>query len=372
MAARQWERIVRVLAGFLAASVLLVLVSHLILARRFNTEHLQQQLEAGIRRKTDSLYTIRIGSSRLSLLGRSWLVSGFELFPDTAMFTRRGKAGPVPSSRYVLHAASFRATGIGLLHFLRKRISLDSANIDSLNVRISIDNTKPSEPPDTVRLPHQSFQDVRRFLVGRLRIEHSDLQFSERDADGTRFGTLRFAELSALLTNVTNDPGLMTPATPCEIDFRALLGGAGPLVLRMKYDLSAPSLNLTYQGSIGHMDARAFNSMLVSYKGYRIRSGELDSVDFQVDVRADTARGSLTLLYHDLEVETLDKSSRGRDLKDVLQTFFFNTFKLKSKNPSHDEPARVASLWHPRTPQTPLLRFIWQTVRDGVFKTIGI
>src|SRR5712691_9269977 len=51
--------------------LLLALAAQLMLARRFNTAQVQQRLSATVARESDSLYLVRIGSSHLSLLGRS-------------------------------------------------------------------------------------------------------------------------------------------------------------------------------------------------------------------------------------------------------------------------------------------------------------
>jgi len=360
--------------AILAGIALVVLAAHLLLAWRLDTAHLRRRLEAAVAAGTDSLYLVRIGSSHFSLLGRSFRITGFELYPDTAAFRRRAKAGLElePHTRYVVRAASLRADGIGLWGFFRRQISINSAAVDSLQMEILVDRTKALGPQTAVKLPHQSLQAGKPFRLGRLRIEHSELRFSERAIDGSRFGTIPFTELNAVISNVSNDPLRMSAATPCEIDVRALFAGAAPLRVRFEYDLAAPQLNLTYRGSIGPMSVKALNKFLVSMEGVRIRDGQLDSADFKVEVRDDVARGQLLLLYHDLEIETLDKITRDRDLSDALNTFIFNHFKLDTHNPHSGKPPLLAPLLHRRLPETPLFKFIWLTLRDGVFQTLGL
>lgn len=360
--------------AILAGIALVVLAAHLLLAWRLDTKHLRRRLETAVAAGTDSLYLVRIGSSHFSLLGRSFRITGLELYPDTAAFRRRAKAGPElePHTRYVFSAASFRAEGIGLWRFFRRQISVSSATIDSLHLEILVDRTKALGPQTPVKLPHQSLQTGKPLHIEQLRLEHSEILFSERAIDGSRFGTIPFTELEAVITNFSNDPLLMSRAKACEIDVRGRFAGAAPLLVRFEYDLSAPRLNLAYRGSIGRMSAKALNPFLVSMEGVRIRDGQLDSAAFQVDVRDDVARGQLLLLYHDLEIETLDKVTRDRDLSDALNTFIFNHFKLDTHNPHEGKPPLLAPLQHRRLPETPLFKFIWLTLRDGVFQTLGL
>jgi len=358
----------------LAGIALVLLVAHLLLAWRLDTSHLRRRLEAAVAAGTDSLYLVRIGSSHFSLLGRSFRITGFELYPDTAAFRRRARAGLElePHTRYVVRAASLRADGIGLWRFFRRQISVSSAAVDSLQMEILVDRTKALGPQTPVKLPHQSLQTGKPLRIDQLRIEHSEIRFSERAIDGSIFGTIPFTELSAVISNVSGGPPWLSPDRLCEIDVRALFAGAAPLRVRFEYDFAAPQLNLSYRGSIGPMSIKELNKFLVSMEGVRIRDGQLDSVDFKVDVKEDVARGSLLVLYHDLEIETLDKVTRDRSLKDALNTFIFNHFKLETHNPHSGKPPLVAPLMHRRRPETPLFKFIWLTLRDGVFQTLGL
>src|SRR5262249_15112708 len=153
---------------------------------------------------------------------------------------------------------------------------------------------------------------------------------------------------------ISNDPLRMSRASACEIDVRARFANAAPLLVRFEYDLTGKALNLSYRGRFGPMAAQALNPFLVDLEGVRVRDGQLESADFNVDVRDDTARGSLKLLYHDLAIETLDKVSHHRSLSDRLHTFIFNNFKLNTDNPSSDKPVVVTPLNHPRPVETPL------------------
>jgi uncharacterized protein DUF748 len=367
------RRTARILTAVLVGVVLLILISHLVLVWRFDTSHMQQRLEAMVAERSDSLYRVRIGRSHFSLLGRSFQLADLELFPDTAAITRRDKAGgAVPHTRYLVTAASLRVEGLALWRLFRGQLSAPSADVDSLRLEIRVDRTLPRSPDTPARLPHQVLQESPPLHIDQLRVAHSQIHFMERAIDGSRFATLPFTELEAVITNVTADPFRMSPAHPCEINVRARFAGASPMLVRLEYDLSAKRLNLAYHVSFGRMNASALNQFLVDLEGVRIREGQLDSAVLKADVRDDLARGDLLLLYHDLEVETLDKISRDRSLQDKVQTFIFNNFKLRTKNPPDDKPPVRAAIQLRRMPETPLFKFLWLNLRAGVVQTLGI
>ncbi|HEV8599369.1 MAG TPA: DUF748 domain-containing protein [Gemmatimonadales bacterium] len=362
----------RVLLVLLAAVCLLLVIAHLLAAWRLDTAHVQRRLASAIAKRSDSLYLVRIGSARFSLLGRSLRITDFELLPDTAAFTRRARTRPGPHTRYLATAASVDLDGLGLWRFFRKDLAVRSIAIDSLRVEVEVDRTKPRSPRAPAKLPHQFLQEERHTRIGQLRLTRSQVHFRQRASDGSRFGTLPFTEIEALISNVTTDPLRMSVGRPCEIDIHALFAGASRMFARFEYDLAAPQLNLAYHVSFGRMDARALNRFIVDLEGVRIREGQLDTAIFKIDVRDDLAQGELQLRYHDLEIETLDKVSRGRDLNDAVQSFLFNNFKLQTENPENDKPPFSATIRYRRLPETPIFKFIWLTLRDGIFQTLDL
>ena len=353
-----------------AGLMLLLVVAHLVLAWQLDTSHVQRRLERAVAEGTDSLYVVRIGSSRFNLLGRSFQLTDFELFPDTAAFRRRGDS--MPHTRYLVTARSIGLNGLGVLRFLRRELWATLATIDSMRMEIEVDRNLPRGPLTPTLLPHQALRNGRPYRLEEIRITRSSIKFFERAADGTRFGRLPFTDIEGTLRNATNDPLRMSVASACEIDVRARFADASSMVARFEYDLTAPGLDLAYRVSFGPMDAKALNPFLVDLEGIRIRDGRLDSAVLTADVRDDLATGRLELRYHDLAIETLDKVELDRSLKDKVQTFIFNNFKLRNANPDGDEAAVVATLRRRRAPETPLFKFLWQTLRDGVFQTLGV
>jgi hypothetical protein len=202
-------------------------------------------------------------------------------------------------------------------------------------------------------------------------VEGGAIRYSELALDSARPGTIRFEDLHATLSNVTNDPALMTGSTPCRIHARASMSDAGLLDVTFAYDLLAPRLNLAYEGTFGSMPAKAVNEILVDLKGMRVSGGTHDSTRFRFEVVDDVATGEVRVLYRDLEIEFLDKITRERSLDDKLATFFANTFKIRGTNqPEKDRPATSVSIRRTRSPSTNFFRFIWENLREGVLETL--
>ena len=262
----------------------LTLGAQLYLRHRLDAAHLQRYLEAALTRQTHGLYHVRIGAARFSYLGRSFELADFELYPDTAAFRREGAIRTVPRTRYHVRVGSLRFHGIPMWPVFGKQFVAALTTLDSLRIEISLDKTGSKNPASETHLPQEYLLGVRQPVrLNRLEIRHGYIRYSERAFDGARFGTLPFADLEAVVTNLSNGgrTGVLTGAV-CQLDVRALLAGKGRLVAHFDYDLSSPKLNLAYRGSIARMDVRAFNSMLVDLQGMRVREGQLDTAWFAV------------------------------------------------------------------------------------------
>ena len=299
------------------------------------------------------------------------MLTGFTLLPDTAAFRRRAGDRLLPRTRYRVSAASLRFEGIPFWPVFGRQFVARTAVLDSLQVDIRYDKTRAKNPEAVTRLPQYYVAGMTKPLqIDWLKVSRSGLRFTEREVDGTRFGTLPFDSIEATVANLSNVRRGGTNGSSI-IDLRMLLAGAGPVVAHFEYDLSKPELNMKYHGSIGRMDGRAFNQMLEELEGYRIRSGRLDSAWFEVDVKDDVATGKLKLLYDNFEIETLDKNTGEQSLGDWFRSLIANKLKLHEDNPAGDDPPRTAAL-RLRRGEFPIFKFIWVTLRGGIQEIIGL
>ena len=103
------------------------------------------------------------------------------------------------------------------------------------------------------------------------------------------------------------------------------------------------------------------------------QGGVVDSTWFDFKVNDDVAGGKMQVLYRDLEFEMLDKVSLEHGLTARLQTLFTDKTRLNHANPSDDQtPAKVVAIVRERTPEVPLFKFLWETLREGILSTLGI
>jgi hypothetical protein len=323
---------------------------------------------------------IKIGSSNFSLLAGTFAARDFEFVPDTTLVAQRIKDGKPVKTKNSIIISSLHIDGIRVWPLLHRKIIIDSITLDGAKFDISTVRTpgpKPAPNPNAkpATLPQTSFQALGMPVrINMIRLTNSIMAYSETARDGARPGTIRFSDMDMKISNVTNDSTLMTAGTPCTIHASTLLNEAGRLDVTFGYDLLAPKLSMTCRGTVSRMKAEPLNELLENLNGIKITSGVVDSCQFDFKVDGDdVARGTVELLYHELDIQMEDKVTLDQDLMARLKTFINDKAKMHSSNPpDEDKPVTVATVARPRTPQTPLIKFLWETLREGILTTLGV
>ena len=345
-------------------AVIAILLLFAALVRHFSNP---QYVEKRLIDEIGSGYLINIASSRYNVLSQHYHAEGLTVVPDTLQRASSTR----PRRRSSFSAAAVEVNGINFLAMRKGQIDFNEIVIDQPEIRLVIDRRVPNPKATTPRrMPHEVIRSSStRLCIDTIRVVDGDIRLSEIAVDGTRPGTFRFADLDATVANLTNDAKGMKQ--PCVIDVRTRLADSGPLKARFVYDFSSDVTRMDYHAVIGKMDAVALNDLLVDLKGVRVKEGTIDSTWLDIKVDGDVAAGQMRFLYHGLKFEILDKDSHEQGVGDHLATFM-SSWDTHDSNPQDDEPATVITLRRERAPQTSLMKFVWETVREGILRTVGV
>ncbi|MEO8450512.1 MAG: hypothetical protein ABI647_12005 [Gemmatimonadota bacterium] len=357
----------------LAVLVALLVIARLTLAHYTSASYLERRLSAALAAASDSLYQITIGSTHTSLLADRFVVTDLVIKADTLVSERKRKAGTLSRTGYATSIPSLELTGIDRWAMLRGRVSIGSLRIDHPRIDVSLDRHIAAVDPNApAELPPQALRDLDRDItIGSTRLENGQIHYAEQAIDGVRAGRLHFDDVNLTMSAINNRLPAGATTAPVAIELSALVAGKAKLQATFDYDFAAPELTVSYRGGIGAMDAKAFNSMLVDLEGTEVSGGRLDSAAFDLKVVNDVASGKVETLYHDVNLKLLSKRSHDQSLGDVLKTVLSNTV-TNSDNPEKGKPPRVSSIHVRRDTGTPLIKFLWITLRQGLAETLGL
>ncbi|MFW6198910.1 MAG: hypothetical protein ACOC5E_03710 [Acidobacteriota bacterium] len=282
-----------------------------------------------------------------------------------------------PDDRVEVEAGPVRVTGMQYRRLIeRLHLVADSLLIERLELSVLEDERKQdSDPGGRPGMPHDFFQSLGTLLqVEAVELGRGRVSYAERAADGARPGQITFAGISGRITNVTNDPDRMSPASPAVAELRARVEGDGGADLRLRWELPllSPRPTMSYSGRLEEFDARLLNSLLPDLEGMRIRDGHVSWLEFDVRVDPAVATGAVTGIYRDLSVSFEDKATGGRSLGDRLKSFAANTFAIRGDSePGPDgHPRNRGRVRYELRPDDPFFAVVWKALRSGLLDLV--
>jgi hypothetical protein len=350
------------------ALVVVLIIASVLLRHFTGPEYIEKRLT----RKIGPGYLIDIGSSHYNPFTRSFALANVSIVSDTVRAPRQ-KDHNHPETHMKLNVRGVRASGLGLRALRAGRIDMNGIVLDRPKLTLYVDrmgmpvvHARPA-----VRMPHEVLlASGRRIRIDTIRVVDGDISYSERSRTGVRPGTFRFADLNANIESVNNDG--TQHEHPCVIDVHTRLADSGPLHATFRYDLSSPALRLNYDAVIGKMNGVSLNDLLVDLNGIRISGGTIDATRLNIKVDGDVATGTMKFLYHGLKFEVVDKDSHEQGVRDHMATWMQN-WQTHSSNPTDDDdPATVITLQRRREPYVSLVKFVWETMREGMLRTLGV
>jgi len=344
-----------------------------------STAYIEKKLNTALA-AGNSMNRIKIGSSHFSPLRGSFSARDVALVPDSTLIAQSIEDGKPVRTRNALIVSSLQVQGIRVWPLLHRRISIDSitldhATVDVATVRKPGTGAAPAASRKPVTLPQVSFQSIDvPIRINVILMTNSIITYSETARDGARPGIIRFSDMDMKLSNVTNDSTLMTPGTPCTMRVTTLLNEAGRMDATFGYDLLSPRLSMTCRGTVSRMNATPLNELLENLNGIKITSGIVDSTCFDFKIEGDdVARGTVEIRYHNLDIQMEDKVTLEQNLMARFKSFVNDKVKMNGSNPADETtPATIATIARERTPQTHLVKFLWETLREGILVTLGV
>jgi len=190
-----------------------------------------------------------------------------------------------------------RMSGIDYYRLLYgKGISIDNMDIDNMSLEITHDANIPDDGVPSGEMPNEFIQRLPfYFRIDNLRLNNAYVLYTDHSPDVKEPGKLSFENTNLKFSNITNDPKLMTLKTPARITGSTKVMNQGLLKLDIKIPLLSKQFECLYNGSLGPMEAKYFNSFL-EYGGMRLESGSIEAQNFQVQVKNGVATGNMLLL----------------------------------------------------------------------------
>jgi hypothetical protein len=146
----------------------------------------------------------------------------------------------------------------------------------------------------------------------------------------------------------------------------------GKLTLSLKSKLFDRQHTFSLSGTVNHMEASDLNPMLENNAFVYATSGELDEMKFSFTANDTKATGSMTMLYHGLELAVKNKRTDDTTaIKERLISKIANR-KVINSNPFHGKAIRVGIIDCERNPERFLFNYCFKSILSGIKSSMGL
>ena len=215
------------------------------------------------------------------------------------------------ADRLGLSAGPIRIEGLDFAKYISdEALAIRLIEVDSLDLNVHSDIDLDWGPKARPCRYHMAFAEIPvPFRIDTVRVNDGFIRYSELAKGSVRPGELTLEEVAGLITNLTNDPDLMTPATPAVVHMTARLFGEGDMEATVRYPLLSPALDFDIEASAGPMSLTTANRFASNVAGVEVTKGELDSLWVGLESRDGKATGRVHMRYRDLSFRMFDRNT---------------------------------------------------------------
>ena len=246
----------------------------------------------------------------------------------------------------------------------KKGIFIDSISVSGVNAELYKDKNRPFNLNSYKALPHITLQQTKTPLhIAKVRVSKSTILIEEHTEKRDTIMVVSLGDVNASIKNITSIKALRE--APMLFDLNATLMKKVPMKLHASFQLK--SQTFSFNGSLGNAQLKLFDSALFPAIGLKVLNGNLNSMVFLAVANNNTSKGSMTMLYHDLEA-TVFKANTFETNK--LLSWSVNSV-IKKSNPKKNRKTRIAVMEFERDTYKGLGNYMWKTLLSGITNSIA-
>jgi hypothetical protein len=204
-----------------------------------------------------------------------------------------------------------------------------------------------------------------KLAVDTLLLRNSRIDYEELNEKTEHSGTVKFRNIKGVITGIKNYNISATDSLRFNIYTRFM----NATDLRVSYVQSyTDTLSIFYLKAItSSFDLTALNPILKPLASAEVAKGYLDTIRMSVVGRKYVAFGVMKLYYHDLRIQYLDKTIKGRNtLKSKIISFFANTIVHKNNQ------IMTGDVYAERDPERGFINYWVKIFIGGAFTNTGV
>ena len=222
--------------------------------------------------------------------------------------------------------------------------------------------------------PHQQIMKMSQsILFDTVFVKGVDIVYNQFSDKYLKEGSIAFNNVRGEITNVTNDTTCLVKNRYMRADLDADLMGTGLLQARLYFDMLSKTGHHGYKGTLGPMEAPAFNRILRPLLNIEIGSGHIRNIRFDMEGTDHKNWGTFYFDYDNLKVNLFHPPAAGKNRKKKkILTFLVNQVLVNDSNPDANEVYHVGKVDYTRVPEYSHFKTIWKSLFEGIAQCVGL
>lgn len=276
-------------------------------------------------------------------------------------------------TRFRFDISKIKITGLDFLGLIKGNIyKAKNINIQNMFADVLVNKDKPYDTTSSNPLmPNEAFSLIKVAIsLDSLIIRNGTFNYHERFTSNAKPGLITFNKIDLFVSGISNNTE--TPVTT-TIHSKSLFMNLSKMELSMKIPLMSKDFSLKYSGTFSPMDATELNAFVEPSEHQRIKSGTLQSANYNININSGIASGKLDIKYKDLSVAILNEQTGSENgFLDRISTFIGKVFVIRRNNmPDKNGSIKIGEIKYIRNQSDYFMQFIWFALRSGLGDVVG-
>ncbi len=286
------------------------------------------------------------------------------------------KSLPTQDDRFDFNFNNIRLRKVNIPKLFDEHIMADSILIASASFKIYRDLSIARDKKNRVgSYPHQLLEKIPvSFDVKKLLLSNTYVEYKEKNKITSQAGKVRFHNVSATFTNVTNNTETIEKNKVMTVDIHSRFLDKAPLTATWVFYLQHPKGRFDLKGKLGSIAAKDVTILTEPMGPAKMEDGLIRSLHFDLKGNNYTMDGTVKMLYNDLKIALLEKEEEGTkklDKKDVAS--LVANIIIRKNNPGKiKDEVRVINIHQDRDTNRSIFHFVWKAIFKGIKETAGI
>lgn len=251
-----------------------------------------------------------------------------------------------------------------------KSIIADEASMQAL-VNVFNDRTvRPDTASKMGQYPHQLLRELKTPLyLKTVKIINGNVVYKERGAISKKTGDVVFNKINMVISNVTNIPNYVKKNDMMSVNVSCEFLNMADITSLWKLPLNPSRGEFTISGKVGAFEGTKLNPVIEPLGMGSIKSGRINSYNFNFQGTDTKSTGDALLLYNNLKIKLLKYAGDTNSLQTKGVTSFAANLLIKDKNPAQGVTRRGKSDYT-RTMTKSFFNLVWKSIFAGAKTSI--